>query len=161
MIETFLTSIVGSLTAIALLILVLKEWAITRLRASIDAEYERRHEDYKRNLYRIEKVELISELLSEWIKIPPDENIPREERTILNKLSFKCSLWLSPDLSKELSKVVQCLPGAKSLFQVLLMARNELIDDANIGAEHITCWDATHETKADRKTEQKTAPGVQ
>ena len=62
----FLTSTIGGLAAIFLL----KTWLTKRITYSIKSEYDRQLEVYKRELDRKQKIELISELLAEWIKHP-------------------------------------------------------------------------------------------
>ena len=147
--ETIFTAIGASVLVNGSIIWLLKGWVTARLKASIDSEYKRQHELFTRKLDRIEKVEIVSDLLAEWIRYPPSENMSREDRTRLNKLSFKSSLWLRPELSKELAKVLQNKKDSKSIFEILLMARKDLIDDEEIGPKHVTIWGAEHETKAD------------
>ena len=151
MLETVLSAVTASVIVNAIIIFLLKEWFTARLKASIDAEYKKQHELFSRELDKKEKVEIASELLAEWIRVPAGENLTREYRTNLNKLSFKCSLWLPPNLSKELAKKLQKKDDAKSIFEILLMARNELMDDKELSTEHVTYWGANKETQANEE----------
>ncbi len=145
MTEAIISAVSASVLVNAGILWLLKGWVSARLKASIDAEYEQQHELFVRNLDRKEKVEIISDLFAVWIKVPPGEPMSREHRTKLNQLSFKCSLWLPPALSKEVSKSLQGKEGRKTIFQLLLLARKELIDDEEIGPEHVTFWGADQE----------------
>ena len=151
MLESVLSAIFASVLVNGFILYLLKEWLATRLKSSIEAEYKKQHELFTRELDRKEKVELVSELLAEWIKVPAGENLEREYRTNLNKLSFQCTLWLPPKLSKELSLALQRNNDAKSIFDILLMARKELIDDQDIGTEHITYWGVDRETQKEQQ----------
>jgi hypothetical protein len=155
MIETVISAVTASIIANGILLFLIKEWLTTRLKASIQAEYKQQHELFIRELDRKEKVEIISDLLAEWIKYPSGENLPNEYRTNLNKLSFKCTLWLPPKLSKELAQALQLQENAKNIFEILLMARKELIDDEELTAEHVTYWGIEKETQKDTKTSNK------
>ena len=130
-------SVSGSVVSIAMLILILKNWFITRLQLSVKAEYDRQTEVYKRDLDRKEKVEMVAELLAEWIQT---ETVTDEQRLILNKLSFKSALWLERDLVVELSKCLQLKPDAKSTFDIVLFARKKLLGVSDLEISDITYW---------------------
>ncbi len=134
---------------IALFVFALKEW----LKSSINAEYKKQHEIFTRELDRKNKIEIVSELLAEWIKNNQKTNMSSEYRTKLNRLSFESTLWLPPSLSKELAKTLQLEANAKNIFEILIMARKELIDDKEeLTPKDITFWGFEHETKYDVKT---------
>lgn len=131
----------------ALIVFLVKEW----LKSSINAGYKKQHEVFIRDINRKNKIEIVSELLAEWIKNKPETNMSPEYRTRLNRLSFESTLWLSPSLSKELAKTLQLKNDAKNIFEILIMARKELIDDKELTPEDITFWDFKYESKYDVK----------
>ena len=135
-IKIFATSTIGGLVAIFLL----RTWLSARITNSIKSEYDRQLEVYKRGLDRKQKIELVSELLAEWIKHPKGEPIPKDQRTKLNKLSFQTSLWLPTELAVELNKVLQLRDNAKSIFEILLLARKLLLEDESLPIDLITFW---------------------
>jgi hypothetical protein len=94
-------------------------------------------------------VELVAELLAEYLKTPQGETMEREQRITLNKLSFQASLWLPSALAIELAKRLQNRKDAKSPFELVLMARKELINDSSLDVGHVTWWNFEKETKAE------------
>lgn len=126
-----------------------KTWFEARVTASVSAEYERKLELYRRDLDRKQKIELVSDLLAEWIRIPKGEALDREHRTRLNKLSFQATLWLPADLVVELGKTLRYEQGAKSIFDLMILARHALSEDSSLSASHITYWKPDLEKKGD------------
>ncbi len=124
-----------------------KTWIEARVAASIKHEYDQQLERYKRELDKRQKVELVAELFAEWIAVPRGEIVPKDRRTRMNQLSFAAAIWLPPNLVVEMSKALQLKPDAKSYFEVLLLARKELIGDESLKLEDITFWGADLETK--------------
>ena len=55
-----------------------------------------------------------------------------------------------PELSKELSLVLQKKVDAKSPFEILLMAREALIHDSSLSVEHVTWWNYDKEHKEEK-----------
>lgn len=135
--KIFITSTIGGLVSIFLL----KTWLTARITNSIKSEYDRQLEVYKRELDRKQKIELVSELLAEWIKHPKGEPIPKDQRTKLNKLSFQASLWLPTELAIEVNKALQLRKDAKSIFEILLLARKLLLDDETLPIDLTTFWE--------------------
>ena len=117
-----------------------KTWIEARVVASITHEYDQQLERFK-------KVEVVAELFAEWIAVPRGEVVPKGRRTRMNQLSFAASIWLPPTIVMEMSKTLQLKPGAKSFFEVLLLARRELLGDQSLTPEHITYWGAELEKK--------------
>lgn len=134
--KIFITSTLGGLASIFLL----KTWLTARITHSIKNEYDRQLEVYKRELDRKQKIELVSELLAEWIKYPNGEAMPKDHRTKLNNLSFQACLWLPSDLAKELNKALQLRKDAKTIFEILLLARKLILDDENLPLDLTTYW---------------------
>lgn len=143
--KIFFTSLFGGLVAVFLL----RVWLVARITNSIKSEYDRQLEVYKRTLDRKQKIELVSELLAEWIKHPKGEVIPKEQRTKLNKLSFQATLWLPTELAVELSKALQNQLGAKSIFEILLLARKLLLEDNSLSVDSVTFWKPELEQQGD------------
>jgi hypothetical protein len=149
MLDTILTAILSSTFATAVSLFLGKTWIEARLKASIEHEYRMQLELFTRDLNRKEKVELVADLIAEYLKVPHGETVPREHRHLLNKLSFRASLWLPAELSIEIAKRLQNKRDAKSTEEILLMARKALIQDDSIDVEHITHWPPRLETKGD------------
>jgi hypothetical protein len=120
-----------------------------RIRASIEHEYQKQFALFQRELDQKLKVELVADLLAEYMRTPQGDTMTREQRTQLNKLSFQASLWLPAELAMELSRRLQNQPEAKSPFELVLVARRLLIDDTSLGPEHVTFWNPTLEKKGE------------
>jgi hypothetical protein len=142
-----LNSLLAGGVAGAVVAFLMKTWIEARVKATIQHEYDQRLEMFKRQLDERQKVALVSELLAEWIAIPKGEQIPKDRRTTLNRLSFEASLWLPPELAVELSKTIQTKPGAKNIFHILLLARKQLTGDESLSPEHITYWGSEFEKR--------------
>ncbi|WP_148296206.1 hypothetical protein [Methylophilus sp. OH31] len=152
LIKVLMASTIGGLTSAFLL----KTWITARITHSIKNEYDRQLEVYKRELDRKQKIELVSELLAEWIKYSSYEVMPKDHRTKLNNLSFQACLWLPSDLAKELSKALQLRPEAKTIFEILLLARKLLLDDETLPLDLTTYWGIEFETNGALKTPNHT-----
>jgi hypothetical protein len=139
MVELLKILITGSLGG-AVALFLLKTWITERVKNSIKNEYDRQLEVYKRELDKKQKIELVAELLAEWIKHPLGEPIPKDQRTRINTLSFKATLWLPEPLSIELNKRLQNRPDAKSIFEILLFAREQLVEKSSLTPEFVTYW---------------------
>lgn len=150
MVETIVTAVLSSVVATSVIAFLGKTWLEARVKASIEHEYKKQFELFERELDRKEKVELVAELLAEYMRIPQGEDMPRDQRSLLNKLSFKTTLWLPPELAIELSKRLQNQPDAKSPFDLVLMARRVLIGDSALGPQYVTYWDAVLEKAGSR-----------
>ena len=149
MLPDFVVALLGGATAGGVIALLLKVWIEARVKSSIQHEYNQKLEVFRRELEQKQKVELVSELLAEWIAIPRGEAIPRDKRTLLNRLSFQAALWLPPELAVELSRTIQLQPNAKSIFELVLLGRKALTGDASLTPAHVTYWDAKFEKKGD------------
>ena len=149
MIEIISSSILASFCTVVILAFLGRTWLEARLKSSIEHEYKKQFELFQRELDQKQKVELVAELLAEYFKTPYGETVPREQRTLLNTLSFKASLWLPGELAIELGKILQNTNDAKSPFELILIARRLLIGDASISVSDITYWDATKEKHGD------------
>jgi len=148
----YFTSIITAFVAggggAALVVYLLKAWFEARLTASIQLEnsrqleklkheYGRSLEVFKEQIEAKQKIELVAEILSLWLAYPPGEPVSKEHRSTMNKLMFAATLWLPTPLVEELNKVLQHSSDAKSLFQVLLLARRELNSDTSLGEEFL------------------------
>lgn len=148
MFEIISSSILSSICMAAIISFLGRTWIQTRIRASVENEYKKQFELFQRELDQKQKVELVAELMAEFIKTPYGEAIPRDQRTLLNKLSFQASLWLPAELAIELGKRLQNKPDAKSPFDLILIARRLLIDDSSITVGDVTWWDLQKEKDA-------------
>ena len=82
-------------------------------------------------------------------KAPQREAIPKDQRTKLNKLSFQATLWLPTELAIEVGKALQNRQDAKSIFEILLLARKVLLDDETLPIDLTTFWEPRFEEKGD------------
>lgn len=149
MLETIVTSAIASTLAFSIVAFMARKWVEARLKSSIEFEYKKQFELFQRQLDRHQKIELVAELLAEFIKIPAGEPLPRDHRHLLNKLSFQASLWLPSDLAIQLSKRLQNQPDAKSPFELILLARQLLTDDASLQLNDVTYWKVELEQRGD------------
>ncbi len=136
----WLLSIFSSVVAGSIVVFLGRIWIQSRLIASIRHEYDRQLEVYKRELDKKYKVDLLAELFAEWTAVPRGEPIPKERRARINQLSFAAALWLPTEVMVEMAKTLQLRPGAKTYFEVLLMARKHLTGDDTLRTEDITVW---------------------
>jgi hypothetical protein len=141
-VPTWLQSLLAGGLGATITAFLFKTWIEARLVASITHEYNQLLERFK-------KVELVAELFAEWVAVPHGEPVPKEHRTRMNQLSFAASIWLPSAIVIEMSKTLQLKPDAKSPFEVLLLARKELLGDQSLMAEHITWWRAELEKRGD------------
>jgi hypothetical protein len=146
-VNEFLFSLVGGGVGGAIAAVLAKAWIEARITSSIKHEYDVQLEQFKKSLDKRQKVELVAELFAEWLAVPPGETVPKERRTRLNQLSFAASVWLPEALTREMSKVLQRKPEAKTLFEVLLLARRELGEPDSLRIEDITYWAAELEKR--------------
>jgi hypothetical protein len=148
-IETFFAAAAGTSVAGAILVFLARNWIETRLRESINREYDQKLAKFQRELetrqVEKQKIELVSELIAEWMANPPGETFAKDYRVRLNRLSFQASLWLPPELAIELSKRLQNKPDAKNSWELILFARRMLTGDSSIGMEHVTFWGSEFE----------------
>jgi len=144
MIETISAIIVNSGISFLVIVFLAKTWIKSRIDRSI--EYE-----YKKQFNQKEKIELVAEILGEYTATPKGENFKREQRIKLNKLSFQSSLWLPSSIAIELSKRLQNEKDAKTIHEIILMARKELINDSSLNTKNITIWHAYKETQENSK----------
>jgi hypothetical protein len=144
MLEAFFAAVVGTALSGAVVAFLAKSWLETRLKESIKHEYDQKMALFKKELdekqLERQKIELVSELIAEWMACPPGEIFTKEYRTRLNRLSFQASLWLPSELAIELSKRLQTKPDAKSSWELILFARRLLTGDDSLGVEHVTFW---------------------
>lgn len=144
MIEAFLAALAGTTIAAAIVIFLAKSWIETRLKESIKHEYDQKLARFRQELeekqLEKQKIELVSELIAEWMANPPGEIFSKEYRTRLNRLSFQASLWLPADLAIELSKRLQNKPDAKTSWELVLFARSLLTGDQSLDIKHVTFW---------------------
>jgi hypothetical protein len=143
------TSIASSGIAAVVIAFLAKSWIEARVKSSIEHEYRKQFELFSRDLDRKDKIELVAHLLAEYMKIPKGEQMPRDQRLLLNKLSFTSTIWFPAALAIEVSKTVQNAANAKSVFELMLMARKELLGDESLTVEHVTVWSTTLETRGD------------
>jgi hypothetical protein len=144
--ELILATLMGGGVFAALVLYLARSWFEARLGAAISFEYQKRFDVFQRQQNQKEKIEIVAELLAEYMKTPIYEPVTREQRVILNKLSLRSFLWLPGDLANELGKRLQNKPDAKSPFHLIQLARQMLTDDTSLKLENITVWGVDKET---------------
>jgi hypothetical protein len=149
MIEALGTALVSGAISAIIVVFLGRAWVEARIRGSIEHEYRKQLALFEQELDRKSKVALVADLIAEFIKVPKGEPLPREHRHRLNTLSFQATLWLPRELAIELSKRLQNAPDAKSPFEIILLARRLLTDDASLGPEHVTYWKPDLEQRGD------------
>ncbi len=149
MLQHVVAAILSSTFTVVIIAFLGRTWIEARLKSSIEHEYKKQFELFQRQLDRKQKIELVAELIAEYLKIPQGEKVPREQRHVLNKLSFQATLWLPSELAIQLSARLQNLPNAKSPFELILLARQLLTDDSSLGHEHVTFWNVELEQRGD------------
>jgi hypothetical protein len=150
----------GVMVLVFLVGYLLKRWFETRLSAAVNHEYANQHEktkatikhqydvqlDEMRELYdKRKKVELIAELFAEWSSLTKGEKMSKEHCKRLNRLSFESTLWFPENLAREMNKLLQGKQKAKSIYEVLLIARRELGSTESpvpLTVADITYWEA-------------------
>jgi hypothetical protein len=83
----------------------------------IKHEYTKALEDQKHETALRDRCALMAELIAEWT--PSD-------RKRLNRLTFEASLWLPPDLVKELTRTFTGQANAKSPLDLLIEVRKHI-----------------------------------
>lgn len=149
MLEVILAALASGGVSAGIVVFLARGWVEAKIKASIEHEYQKQLVLFQQELERKQKVALVAELVAEFIKIPQGEALPREQRHLLNKLSFQATLWLPRELAVELSKRLQNKPDAKSAFEIILLARKLLTDDVSLAPEHVTFWRPELEQRGD------------
>lgn len=149
MLETILTAVVSSSFAAGVIGLLARPWIETRVKSAIEHEYKQQFELFSRDLDRKDKIELVAHLLAEYTKTPQGEPLEREQRLLLNKLSFVSTIWLPAQLAIEVSKRLQNAKDAKTPYELMLLARKELLGDESLTVEHVTMWEPILEQRGD------------
>lgn len=122
--EQFLIATISSVSTISILAIIgyiFREWFKTRLKASIKHEYDLKILEVQRQKEIRLKGEIVSELLAQWIR--KDETIDYYE---LNKLSFQAFIWLPKEIAEELSNSLAHEPGAQDLRTLIKNIRTYL-----------------------------------
>lgn len=122
--EQFLIATISSVSTISILAIIgyiFREWFKTRLKASIKHEYDLKILEVQHQKEIRIKGEIVSELLAQWIR--KDETIDYHE---LNKLSFQAFIWLPKEIAEELSKSLAHEPGAQNLRVIIKKVRTYL-----------------------------------
>jgi len=149
MLEVLASAISSGAISAVVVVFLGRAWVEARIKGSIEHEYQKQLVLFQQELDRKAKVALVADLIAEFIKVPQGEPLPREQRHLLNKLSFQATLWLPPELAIELSKRLQNAPDAKNPFEIILLARRLLTDDASLEARHVTFWKPDLEQRGD------------
>ncbi|WP_180075700.1 hypothetical protein [Acinetobacter sp. YH12106] len=76
-----------------------REWLLIRLKDSIKHEYDKKLEEYKYEVEKRKKAEMVARLLAHWLSLP-------EQQEELNRLTFECFLWLPDDIAQDLSSLL-------------------------------------------------------
>ncbi len=127
MLETILIALFSSVTTVSLLgliVFILRSWLLERLKASIKHEYDLKLLEINKEKEIRLKGEVVSELLSEWIKAPGKIDYAQ-----LNRLSFQAFIWLPEKLATDLSNVLAHKTNTKDVRSILKDIRTHLQDN--------------------------------
>lgn len=149
MLETIITAALAGGGGTILVGVLGRSWLEARIRASIEFEYKKQFELFQRQQQQHDKIALVADLLAEYMKTPRGEVMQRDQRILLNKLSLQASLWLPAELARELAKRLQNAKDARSVYDLILLARKQLTGDTSIGLEHVTLWGSEKEKKGE------------
>lgn len=65
----------------------------------VKLKYAKKLEEYKYEVEKRKKVEMVARLLAHWLSLP-------EQQEELNRLTFECFLWLPDDIAQDLSSLL-------------------------------------------------------
>lgn len=116
-----ISSLVSTISILAIIGYIFREWFKTRLKASIKHEYDLKILEVQRQKEIRLKGEIVSELLAQWIR--KNGKIDYHE---LNKLSFQAFIWLPKEIAEELSISLEKKPGAQDLRVLIKNIRTYL-----------------------------------
>lgn len=97
------------------------KWLEARLTASITHEYDKKLEDYRGKIKRREQAARVAKLLAMQFN-------PNASTAEFNELAWELSLWLPPDLVRELTSCLCSAPNAKQPKEILIAIRKQLLD---------------------------------
>jgi len=124
------TVLVGNALLFGALQVAAAVWLKARLEASIRHEYDRRLENYRRELDRKQRAAIVAELFAEWASPTPD-------RKVLNRLSWEVSLWLPSSIVKDVTKRLANASDAREVKDILVDVRKHLAPGDDIAAHDI------------------------
>jgi hypothetical protein len=125
----FLSFALGTLTTtflLGILALLSKTWIEKRIEFSIQHEYDKKLSKYEHDHEVRLRAELVADLMAEWIKDTDTLDYHR-----LNQLSFQASLWLPPQLARDLTNTLANKLGADDLRSILVKVRKHLLGEAD------------------------------
>jgi hypothetical protein len=114
----WLTVLFGTLQFLA------SRWVESRLKASIEHEYNQKLEDYRFEMRRREQAARVAKLLAMSFR----NDIPVHD---FNELAWELSLWLPADLVRELTRCLCGAPGAMNPKELLIAIRKQLHSKAD------------------------------
>jgi len=117
----------------AILQLVASTWLKANLEGSILHGYDRRLEEYRRELDRRDRAAAIAELFAEWASESPN-------RKTLNRLTWEATLWLPTDIVRDVHKRLSNSPDARDVREILVEVRHLLRG----GGDDITATEIVH-----------------
>ena len=91
-----------------------------RIEGSIRHEYDKKLEEFRFEIRRREQAARVAKLLAMRFRQPPPS--PAE----FNELAWELSLWLPPDLVRELTSCLCGAEGAKEPKEILIAIRKQL-----------------------------------
>ncbi|WP_310954663.1 hypothetical protein [Vibrio vulnificus] len=122
--ETFLASILGSVSTLTILGIVgflCKNWLLERLKASIKHEYDLKLAEVEHQREMRLKGEVVAELLAQWLRAEKELDYYQ-----LNKLAFQAFVWLPEDLAKDLSESLAHKVGSDDVRALVKKVRSHL-----------------------------------
>jgi hypothetical protein len=119
-ITDILTVVLTNCVTVPVLQFIISKWFMARLKH----DFDRKLEDYRSEIRRREQAARVAKLLA--LSYRPDAK-PHE----FNELAWELSLWLPPELVRELSRCLCGADGAMSPKDILIAIRKLLLQNAS------------------------------
>jgi uncharacterized membrane protein YhiD involved in acid resistance len=141
----FITYLGLSTLSSALVLFVLwlcRAWLLARLTKSIEHEYAVKLEEYKYEIEKRKKAEMVAKLLAHWLAIKPEDS--KEE---LNRLAFECYLWLPDDIAKNLCDLLAHNTREDVTVKSVIIEIRQHLNKKDNEYKSLTASDLTHFSK--------------
>jgi hypothetical protein len=125
----FYSFVAGAITTsflVGVLAFLAKTWIEKRIEFSIQHEYDKKLSKFENDLEVRLRAELVADLMAEWIKDTKELDYHR-----LNQLSYQASLWLPPQLARDLSNTLAHKPASDDLRSIIQKVRKHLLGEGD------------------------------
>lgn len=118
-----------------------REWLLIRLKDSIKHEYDKKLEEYKYEVEKRKKAEMVARLLAHWIAHPEPD---REQKKELNRQAFECYLWLPDDIAGNLADLLAHERQGEITVKTILIEIRKFLNKNDSNYSKLTNQDLTH-----------------